>query len=350
MYEFILDRQEKYLNLSLRLRLRLLNLKYRYNKLMSQANKAVLAIIIIGISVFLGFTPLYEKVQGGVAGAVIGASFGAIFVVILTNYLLTKQTEVEQESKRSERVFDEKVKIYQKILDICSDTLIDGKLTQEEINRLPFPLIRLQMLAGDEVIQAFQLVFGKLNSVYEEDGEVVEIQDEDKNEIYKLLGDFSNECRKDLEISNVAIKESIQQATVNEISQSNKKINDQTKFKFDGKMLPKSQYVYSVVTNYLNENPQLTLEQFKDRVFDRDFDNRKGQYETWKTYKEVMHLHYNGSGAFRYYVSEVPKDIEKNKDKVIKLADEEICLSRNWGIGNMAPFRELMKSKNIRIE
>ncbi len=325
-------------------------MKKSLKKTQRQGWLTLLSLIIIAIAVSIGFSPLFELIEGGIAGAFVGSSFGAIFVIILTMFLLNKQTEIEQESKKSERVFDEKVKIYQIILDICSDTLIDGKLTQEEINRLPFPLIRLQMLAGDEVIQAFQLVFDKLNSVYEEDGEVVEIQNEDKNEIYKLLGDFSNECRKDLEISNVAIKESIQQATVNAISQSNKKINDQTKFKFDGKMLPKSQYVYSVVTNYLNENPQLTLEQFKDRVFDRDFDNRKGQYETWKTYKEVMHLHYNGSGAFRYYVSGVPKDIEKNTDKVIKLADEEICLSRNWGIGNMAPFRELMKSKNIRIE
>jgi hypothetical protein len=325
-------------------------MKKSLKKTQRQGWLTLLSLIIIAIAVSIGFSPLFELIEGGIAGAFVGSSFGAIFVIILTMFLLNKQTEIEQESKKSERVFDEKVKIYQIILDICSDTLIDGKLTQEEINRLPFPLIRLQMLAGDEVIQAFQLVFDKLNSVYEEDGEVVEIQVEDKNEIYKLLGDFSNECRKDLEISNVAIKESIQQATVNAISQSNKKINDQTKFKFDGKMLPKSQYVYSVVTNYLNENPQLTLEQFKDRVFDRDFDNRKGQYETWKTYKEVMHLHYNGSGAFRYYVSGVPKDIEKNTDKVIKLADEEICLSRNWGIGNMAPFRELMKSKNIRIE
>ena len=56
--------------------------------------------------------------------------------------------------------------------------------------------------------------------------------------------------------------------TANTISQANsRKKNDQTKFKFDGKILPKNQYVYSVVTNYLKENPQLTLEQFKNSVF-----------------------------------------------------------------------------------
>ena len=47
---------------------------------------------------------------------VVGTFLRLIFVVILTNYLLTKQTEVEQESKRSERVFEEKVSLYKQIL------------------------------------------------------------------------------------------------------------------------------------------------------------------------------------------------------------------------------------------
>jgi len=74
-------------------------------------------------------------------------------------FLLNKQTEIEQESKKSERVFHEKVELYKQILDICSDMLKDGNLTQDEINRLPFPLIRLQMLADDQVISSFQKVF-----------------------------------------------------------------------------------------------------------------------------------------------------------------------------------------------
>ena len=108
----------------------------------------------------------------------------SIFVIILTMFLLNKQTEIEQESKKSERVFDEKVKIYQKILDICSDMLMDGNLTQDEINRLPFPLLRLQMLADDTVIETFQKVFNKLNDIYKSDPEAeeVEIQKEEKNE------------------------------------------------------------------------------------------------------------------------------------------------------------------------
>ena len=326
-------------------------MKKNINQTQRQGWLTLFALVIIAFAVSIGFTPLFELIGDGIAARIIGSSFGAIFVIILTMFLLNKQTEIDQESKKSERVFDEKVKIYQKILDICRDMLMDGKLTQEEINRLPFPLIRLQMLADDQVIEAFQEVFNKLNKIYNDvDDEIVEILDDDKNEIYESLSKFSGECRKDLEISNTPINDSIQKATVQTISQSNKK-NDQTKFKFDGKMLPKSQYVYTVITNYLGENPQLTLEQFKDLFFDRDFDgNRKGQYEAWKTYKEIVDIHSSGVGTIRFYVSNKAKDIGKNKDKVINLVDEDICLSNFWPIDSIAPFKELMKSRNIRTE
>ena len=49
-------------------------------------------VLIIACAVYLGFTPLFNLVKGGVAGGVIGSSFGAIFVIILTMYLLNKQT------------------------------------------------------------------------------------------------------------------------------------------------------------------------------------------------------------------------------------------------------------------
>ena len=94
------------------------------NKLEQTRKKGVttlIAISIIGVAVYLGFDPLFERVGGGVAGAVVGASFGAIFVIVLTMYLLNKQTEIEQESKKGERVFDEKVILYKDCLLYTSD-------------------------------------------------------------------------------------------------------------------------------------------------------------------------------------------------------------------------------------
>ena len=65
-----------------------------------QGFRTLIAIGIIGVAVYLGFTPLFELVPDGVPKAVISSSFGAIFVIVLTMYLLNKQTEIEQESKK----------------------------------------------------------------------------------------------------------------------------------------------------------------------------------------------------------------------------------------------------------
>ena len=60
------------------------------------------------------------------------------FVIILTMYLLNKQTEIEQESKKSERVFDEKVKVYKQILETTKEIVEDGSISDKEISKLPF--------------------------------------------------------------------------------------------------------------------------------------------------------------------------------------------------------------------
>ena len=192
---------------------------------MSQANKAVLAIILIGISVFLGFTPLYEKVQGGVAGAVIGASFGAIFVVILTNYLLSKQTEVEQESKRSERVFEEKVNLYKQILTATELMLEDGRIKgSKEMKTLPFLMLKLQMLGNDEAIKSYQNIYHEINNIFiaEPGNDEVEVSEESFLKLFQLLGDFCNVCRLDLKVS----EQKIDTKLFNIISEDIKKSNE----------------------------------------------------------------------------------------------------------------------------
>lgn len=191
---------------------------------MNKANQAIFAIVIIGIAVYLGFTPLYEKVQGGVAGAVIGASFGAIFVVILTNYLLTKQTEVEQESKRSERVFEEKVSLYKKILTDTEDMLKDGYIKgSKEMKTIPFLMLRLQMLGNDEAIKSYNKIYHEINNIFSDsDNDEVEVSKESSLKIFNLLGDFCNICRLDLKVSDKKIDTKL----FKEISEDIKKSNE----------------------------------------------------------------------------------------------------------------------------
>ena len=314
----------------------------------------LLALVVIAFAVSIGFSPLFELLDGGIAAEFIASAFGAIFVIVLTMFLLNKQTEIEQESKKSERLFDEKVKIYQKILDISRDMLLDGTLTLEDINRLPFPLIRLQMVADIEVIEAFQIVFNKLNQIYNQvQDESVVLTAEDKEEVYKLLSNFSANCRKDLDISERDIEEQLKENTVKAITESGKK-RDFTKFEFDGEKYNKNRYVFEVIKNSIQQNPGMTLKEFSEKIIARSVEEipggRKGDYEIWKTYEEAIALH-KAKGSTRYFVYlGRGGDYLSDKDAVLSLKDAEICVSNQWSLDNVLPFREIMKKKGIRIQ
>jgi len=137
--------------------------------ILDTGKRTLFALAIIGLSAYFGFTPLFELIDGGIAAAVIGASFSVTFVIILTMYLLNKQTEIQQESKKSEKVFEEKVSIYKNILSHTREMLKDGKLSREEIIALSFSAIELQMVGADQTISAFNSVFDKANTIYHSD-------------------------------------------------------------------------------------------------------------------------------------------------------------------------------------
>ena len=199
--------------------------KSKLQKTQDSGRRTLIAILIIGVAVYLGFTPLFNNIGGGVAGAVLGASFGAIFVIVLTMYLLNKQTEIEQQSKKSERVFDEKVKLYKEILNTTKNMVEDGEITTNEVMKLPFALMNLQMLGGDEAIDTYEKVFSKINEVFEKhDEEEVSIDEDEKLEIYREMSKFAVQCRVDLGISDRKVNDELFSRSFQTIEKSSKAI------------------------------------------------------------------------------------------------------------------------------
>jgi len=188
-----------------------------------KGTNTLIALVVIAVAVYLGFTPLYNLISGGVAGAVVGASFGAIFVIILTMYLLNKQTEIEQESKRGEKVFEEKMKIYWDIFESIQIMLEDGRISKDdEMQKLPFVMLKLVAIGNDKVIEAFQKVYNSINNVFNEkpDDDEVIIEDDERKKIMELLGKFANECRVDLGVSNEKVQPKLFEETQKAIEKS----------------------------------------------------------------------------------------------------------------------------------
>ena len=320
-----------------------------------KGSRNLISIAVIAIAVYIGFEPLISNVPDGVAKSVISSSFGAIFVIILTMYLLNKQTEIEQESKKSERVFDEKVRLFREIMDITRDMLLDGKISKEEVNKLPFPLIRLQMLANDETIKSFSIVNQRLNEIYAgDDKEDVLIPEEEKNDLFKALSEFASQCRLDLGIADRDVEEELVSIAVETISNTGKKGRDYSKVSFDGKEYPKNRYIWEVLNNFVKENPNTDLISFES-IFPRDGGEefksagikKSGTYETWKLYDEAQEV-FDRTGHKRFHVCSKGKDYKVDKDMVLKLIDAEICISSQWASDQMDPFVKRMQSKGIR--
>ena len=311
----------------------------KLNATRKAGTRTLIAIAIIGVSVYIGFEPLFDKVGGGVPAQVLGASFGAIFMIVLTMYLLNKQTEIEQESKKSEKVFEEKVKLYKSMLATTKEMLRDGKISSQETTELSFAMVELQMVGADETISAFNSVFDKINETFQStDGDPVDLDDEHKMEILKSLSRFAQKCRVDLGINESEINEEIFNATFEEISSAVKGKKDYSKYTFKGTQYGKGRLVQAVVKDYVQTNPGISFEELL-LVFPHELARHKfGVFDRI----EVAEKYFIDSGSKykRFYMNE--KDI-------ITLSDAKIVVCSQFGKGNMDPFLEVCKKLELEI-
>lgn len=170
-------------------------------------------VILVGFSSFLGFKPFFEGITDNVAQQFISATFGSIFASILTMFLLNQQTEIEERAQKNQKVFDEKVTLFKEIINALNDIFEDKKITNQELSKLEFILIRLTMLASDRTIEKFKDLYQYFLSDErnrDDEGNIVlhslEILDKNK---HNILLDFTSQCRLELGLSENMISESL---------------------------------------------------------------------------------------------------------------------------------------------
>ncbi len=299
-----------------------------------QGMKILVILVLVGFVVFFGYGPLFDLVGGGIPGRVLGATFGSIFAILMTMFLLNKQTEIEQESKKSERVFDEKVVLYKNILAMSKEMLEDGQLDTKEILALPFTLIKMQMVGGDEAIKIYTSFFEKINDIYEaSDDEVVQIPESEKQQVFSLLSRFAVQCRVDLGISDTPIDESIFARAISVVQQSDKAIKgkrDTSKYTFNGKAFAKGRLVHAVVKDYVSKNPDTTFDELK-KAFPNEWQAggaKSGNRAVFVRLADAEKL-FEDKGHRRHFFKE---------GETIQLSDEVIAVSNQWGIGNIGDF------------
>ena len=95
-----------------------------------------IAIIILSIALYVGFDDLITGAASGTARDTISAALAAIFVLITTMYLLNKQTDIEQKKKLEEKIYINKFKIYDEVINVLQDIgYIEFKISDESYKK-----------------------------------------------------------------------------------------------------------------------------------------------------------------------------------------------------------------------
>jgi hypothetical protein len=174
---------------------------------------AGLFVLAGGIWVFcrVVFHPLFQAVKNQEAIEFLAATLGTIFTIVITMILLNKQTEVEHAREKQQKVFEEKVNLYNLTIERIQTILADEIISDEELNEVKFLLVKTQMIAGDDVISAFEQIDSKISEIYlaSSTNEVPSVGTDAKIEIMRRLQGFANCCRVELGLSDRKIDDKL---------------------------------------------------------------------------------------------------------------------------------------------
>jgi len=169
---------------------------------MMKKNSYIIIIVVIAMASFFGFHPIFSLFKDTSAQAFGSAIFGTIFTIVLTMFLLNKQTEVSETSQKNQVVFKEKLALFNKITDILGKCFKDGKISKDERPELQLVLMGLTMLAKDETIVVFNDLLKDLFDEETEPEADITVTPEQRDKLLK----FVVACRRELDLDESSEK------------------------------------------------------------------------------------------------------------------------------------------------
>lgn len=178
----------------------------KYKNLLS-----ALFVFVIAFSSFLAFEPLFEHLGQKASQEFAAAIFGTIFAAVITMVLLNKQTETEVEKSRSEKVFEQKITLYNQVIDTLQGVFekqVDGaeiKLNRSEITQLEFLLAKMMMIGNDKTINEFKAFYEIVTNNYSPQTQTLYLDSSDKQIVFR----FADYCREELGLSDKTLEKEI---------------------------------------------------------------------------------------------------------------------------------------------
>lgn len=206
------------------------------------------ALIFVLFSFFIGDgKPQY-------AMEIASAFMGCIITVIITCILLNKQTENELEKERNAKIVEEKIKVYDAILETIEKVLTRSQINRADKLRIQLIKQKLIQIASKEVIAKFNLFWDKFSTTFNENDD---ISNDDLAKLLDALSKVSWKIREDIDPSQTQEKEQQEEATCQSKSPMNE-INSERELEAVSKTPEEHKYFDELKQFVLNPSSGLT--------------------------------------------------------------------------------------------
>ena len=111
-----------------------------------------LVIVIFVVAIFAVLSKIFSSQE--LLIQIMAVVLSVVFTAVVTNTLLTGQTEQEEAKDKSSKVFEKKLSIYQEFLSKLCDVVKDGVITKQEAVELEFATSYLAMHMNSEDVEA----------------------------------------------------------------------------------------------------------------------------------------------------------------------------------------------------
>lgn len=168
-------------------------------------------VFVIAFSSFLAFEPLFEHLGQKASQEFAAAIFGTIFAAVITMVLLNKQTETEEERSRSEKVFEQKITLYNQAIDTLQSIFERQgdenqiRMERSQITQLEFLLAKMMMIGNDKTINEFKAFYEIVTNNYSPQRKVLYLDSSDKQIVFR----FADYCREELGLSDKTLEKEV---------------------------------------------------------------------------------------------------------------------------------------------
>ena len=168
-------------------------------------------VFVIAFSSFLAFEPLFEHLGQKASQEFAAAIFGTIFAAVITMVLLNNQTETEVEKSRSEKVFEQKITLYNHAIDTLQSIFERQgdenqiRMERSQITQLEFLLAKMMMIGNDKTINEFKAFYEIVTNNYSPQTKVLYLDSSDKQIVFR----FADYCREELGLSDKTLEKEV---------------------------------------------------------------------------------------------------------------------------------------------